>query len=88
MLRLHSARTTRPTADQLGAVCKWADNGVVTVGRCFYIHHYSAFKRVAVVTDKQWIVHAVHALAWMVPGEFKVFGLDELDGAARWVAAD
>jgi hypothetical protein len=41
-----------------------------------------------VVTDKEWIIHAIHALAWMVPGEFKVFGLDELDRAAQWAAAD
>jgi SpoIIAA-like len=50
--------------------------------------HHSAFKRIAVVTDKEWIIHAIHALAWMVPGEIKVFGLDDLDGAKRWAAAD
>jgi hypothetical protein len=50
--------------------------------------HHSAFKRMAVVTDKEWIIHAVHALAWMVPGEMKVFGLDDLDHAKEWAAAD
>lgn len=53
-----------------------------------FFHHYSAFKRIAVVTDKQWIVHAVHALAWMVPGEIKMFGLNQFDQAAEWAAAD
>jgi hypothetical protein len=50
--------------------------------------HHSAFKRIAVVTDKEWIVHAIHALAWMVPGEIKVFALDDLDGAKQWAADD
>ena len=51
-------------------------------------HHHSAFKRIAVVTDMEWVVHALHALAWMVPGEFKLFGLDDLDRAKQWAAAD
>lgn len=50
--------------------------------------HHSAFKRIAVVTDKEWIAHALHAIAWMVPGEIALFGLDELDRAKAWAAAD
>ena len=49
-------------------------------------HHHSAFKRIAVVTDKDWAVHTLHALAWMVPGELAVFGLDELERAKRWAS--
>ncbi|AQA05121.1 STAS/SEC14 domain-containing protein [Mycobacterium sp. MS1601] len=48
--------------------------------------HHSSFKRMAVVTDKEWIAHALHALAWMVPGELKLFGLDELEQAKEWSA--
>ena len=47
---------------------------------------HSAFRRIAVVTDKQWAVHALHAMAWMVPGELALFGLDELDKAKQWAA--
>ena len=50
--------------------------------------HHSALKRLAVVTNKDWLIHVLHALAWMVPGQFKVFGMDELDRAAQWAAAD
>jgi hypothetical protein len=46
--------------------------------------HHSAFKRIAVVTDKEWIIHAIHALAWMVPGEIKVFALDDFEQAEQW----
>ncbi|MEB3981661.1 STAS/SEC14 domain-containing protein [Mycobacterium sp. 663a-19] len=48
--------------------------------------HHSAFKRIAVVSDKDWITHTVHALAWMIPGELAVFGLDELERAKEWAA--
>ncbi len=48
--------------------------------------HHSAFKRVAVVSDKDWVAHAMHALAWMVPGDLKVFGLDGLEEAKKWAA--
>ena len=50
--------------------------------------HHSAFTRLAVVTDKEWVVHVLHALAWMVPGEFKVFGLDDLEAAKQWAGSD
>jgi stage II sporulation SpoAA-like protein len=48
--------------------------------------HHSAFKRIAVVSDKEWVVHTLHALAWIVPGELAVFGLDELERAKEWAA--
>ena len=48
--------------------------------------HHSQFKRIAVVTDKEWAVHTLHALAWMVPGELALFGLDELERAKEWAA--
>ncbi|MGD1173211.1 STAS/SEC14 domain-containing protein [Mycobacterium seoulense] len=48
--------------------------------------HHSAFKRIAVVSDKDWVAPVLHALAWMVPGEIAVFGLDELERAKQWAA--
>jgi stage II sporulation SpoAA-like protein len=48
--------------------------------------HHSAFKRIAIVTDKEWVAHTLHALAWMVPGELALFGLDELESAKQWAA--
>jgi hypothetical protein len=50
------------------------------------IGHPSAWKRVAVATDVEWIEKAIHLLGWLTPGEVKVFGLDELDAARAWVA--
>ena len=45
-----------------------------------------SFTRSAIVTDKEWIAHAIHALAWMIPGEIALFGLDELEAAKQWAA--
>ncbi|OHT89082.1 STAS/SEC14 domain-containing protein [Mycobacteroides saopaulense] len=49
--------------------------------------HHSAFTKIAVVTDKEWVAHTLHAFAWMIPGELALFGLDELDRAKAWAAS-
>jgi hypothetical protein len=48
--------------------------------------HRAAFKRIAVVSDKAWVAHTLHAVAWLIPGEFQVFKLDELNKAKEWAA--
>jgi hypothetical protein len=58
----------------------------VKLGLGALFQHHAAFKRIAVVTDKEWVAHTLHALAWMVPGELALFGLDELERAAKWAA--
>ena len=49
--------------------------------------HHSAFKRIAVVSDKAWVTHTIQALSWMIPGELAVFARDDLDKAKVWAAA-
>jgi hypothetical protein len=51
------------------------------------LEHREAWKRVAAVTDVEWIAKAVGMFAWLMPGEVKVFALEELEGAKAWVAA-
>jgi hypothetical protein len=58
----------------------------IKLGLGTVLPHHSAFKRIAVVSDKEWVAHTLHALAWMVPGELAVFGLDELERAKEWAA--
>lgn len=60
-----------------GAV--WQD---VTVG----IEHYRAWKRIAVVTDIDWIRHGTELFGWMTPGEVKVFPLAQQGEAIAWAA--
>ncbi len=47
---------------------------------------HSAFKRIAVVSDKEWVVHTIHLVGWLMPGEVAVFGIDDLDRAKQWAA--
>jgi len=50
------------------------------------LHHHAAFRRIAVVTDKEWVVHALHAFAWVMPGEVALFPLADLERATAWAA--
>jgi hypothetical protein len=56
------------------------------VGLGTLFKHHSAFKRIAVVSDKEWVANTLHALAWMIPGEIEIFGIDELERAKEWAA--
>lgn len=51
------------------------------------IGHHSAWRRFALVTDVEWVAKAMHMFAWMTPGEVAIFGLDELESAKSWAAA-
>lgn len=50
------------------------------------LKHLRAFRRIAVVSDKEWVAHTMHALGWMIPGEMKMFGIDDLEAAKAWAA--
>ncbi len=58
----------------------------IKIGLGSVLPHHSAFRRIAIVSDKEWVAHTLHALAWMIPGELAVFGLDELEEAKEWAA--
>ncbi len=49
--------------------------------------HHKAWERTALVSDLDWVRHLVAVLGWMVPGSFRLFGLDGRDEAVAWVAA-
>jgi hypothetical protein len=36
------------------------------------------------VTDVDWIAKALHAFAWLTPGEVKLYDLDGLEDAKTW----
>jgi hypothetical protein len=45
-----------------------------------------AWEKIAVVTDKDWVGHAVKAFGWMIPGEVRVFAVRELGDATSWAS--
>jgi hypothetical protein len=51
------------------------------------IEHFSAWKRMALVTDIEWMKHMTRLFGWMTPGEVRHFPLAERDGAIAWAAA-
>jgi hypothetical protein len=48
--------------------------------------HFTAFDRVAVVTDTDWIRKMVEAFGFAMPGEVETFETAELDRARSWIS--
>lgn len=48
--------------------------------------HLRAWKRIALVTDIEWMHHMTDLFGWMTPGETKTFSVDQRDAAIAWVA--
>ena len=47
--------------------------------------HPKAWKRIAIVSDADWLEHSVKAFGWLIPGEIKVFDTDDVDDAKEWL---
>jgi hypothetical protein len=50
------------------------------------VEHLRKWKRIAVVTDMEWVSHLTGLFGWMTPGETKVFPMDQRSDAIAWVA--
>jgi hypothetical protein len=48
--------------------------------------HRSAWGRMALLTDKDWIRHGASAFGWLSPGELRLFEPRERDAAVAWVS--
>ena len=51
------------------------------------VEHLSKMKRIALVTDVDWMNRVVHLFGWMTPGEVKTFSLAERQAAIDWAAS-
>jgi hypothetical protein len=47
---------------------------------------WSAWERIAIVTDRRSIEESIHFLGWLVPGEVKIFPTTDLDAATTWAS--
>src|SRR6476620_272586 len=65
--------------DGLTAGAAWQD---LKVG----IEHLRGWKRIAVVTDIEWMSHMTAMFGWMTPGAVKHFPLSERAAAIAWIA--
>ena len=52
----------------------------------FVARHPTAFERVAVVSDEEWLGPAIKALSFLLPGQAKAFPVRELTAAKNWLA--
>ena len=68
-----------PTFEGLASGAVWED---AKMG----VKNWSAWKRVAFVSDVEWMAHAMHWFGWMSPGEMKHFPLAERAAAIAWAA--
>lgn len=57
----------------------------VKTGLRAWARERDAWRRMALVTDVEWVARAMRAFAWMAPGEVRVLGLEELEEAKAWV---
>jgi len=51
------------------------------------VRDWSAWERIALVTDHTWMRDGLRMFAWAVPGEAKAFELAQRDDAVAWAAA-
>jgi hypothetical protein len=52
------------------------------------IERFTKWKKIALVTDIDWMRHATNLFGWMTPGDVKTFSIAERDDAIAWAAAD
>ena len=48
------------------------------------VEHWRAWKRIALVTDIDWMIHGTNWFGWMTPGEIKHFPMAEKAAAIEW----
>jgi hypothetical protein len=86
---LESGRTvnllfaTAPDFSGLDMGALWEDaKAAGTIG----LKHLSSWGRIALVTDKDWMRHAISAFGWITPGEYRAFEPDEFEAAKTWLS--
>jgi SpoIIAA-like len=50
------------------------------------VEHLRAWKRIALVTDVEWMTQMTALFGWMTPGETRVFSVAEKADAISWAA--
>jgi SpoIIAA-like len=51
------------------------------------VSHLSKWKKIALVTDVEWMSYLTSLFGWMTPGQTRVFSIAERDDAVAWAAA-
>jgi hypothetical protein len=51
------------------------------------VDNLTRWKKIALVTDVDWMRHATRLFGWMTPGEMRHFPMAERDAAIAWAGA-
>jgi hypothetical protein len=80
--RLHHVRLLYVLGDEFDGFDAKAmlDDAMLGVSR------YTAWERVAVVTDVAWLRMSVQAMHFVMPGHFRLFHVSDLDAAKAWLS--
>jgi hypothetical protein len=58
----------------------------IQTGLRAWAHEHSAWRRMALVTDVEWVARSMRTFAWLSPGEIRTYPLEQLEDAKHWVA--
>lgn len=72
---------------ELGADFSGIEAGAAWEDFVLGIEHLRQWDRVAVVTDVEWMRHAVNVFRFLVSGEIRVFGVSQATEAQGWICA-
>jgi SpoIIAA-like len=72
---------------EIGPQCTGFEPGAMWEDTLLGVRHWSQWERIAVVTDMEWIRVALNAFRFVVPGEVRVFAMNEAAQAHAWISA-
>lgn len=70
----------------LGPALREYEGDAVLEDMKFAARNPTAYERVAIVSDEQWLRPALRVISALVPGQFRGFPVAELQAAKSWVA--
>ena len=50
------------------------------------VRNLTSFRRIAIVSDNEWLRNGVAAMAYLMPGKSKGFSQEDLAAAKEWIA--
>ncbi len=72
----------------VGPACSGFSAGAMWNDMKTGIAHYTAWEKLAVVTDLEWLVNATRFFGFAMPCPIKAFANSEFDQAKHWVTED
>jgi SpoIIAA-like len=72
----------------VGPQSREVEGDAIKAGAEFRARHATAFTRVAVVSDEDWLRPALRVLSVLVPGRTRGFAVRDVDAAKAWLAED